>query len=86
MAKTALFFKIIFKYCPNGCIPNLKLQAALKASHLNDAIFYHNQEIDGWATEASTSIRQVARFFRMIKVSLEQQQITLKKAVGMNLL
>ena len=86
MARTALFFKIIFKYCTNGCIPNLKLQAALKASHLNDAIFYHNQEVDGWASDASTAIRQVARFFRMIKESLEQQQITLKKALGMNLL
>ena len=86
MAKCSDLFKGLFEKCRNGAIPNLKFQGALRASHAAEPIYFHNQPIDEWCTDASASVRQVARFFRMLKESLEQQEATLKKALGMKLL
>ena len=76
----------MFERCTNGCIPNLKLQNAFKASHNTQPIFFHNQQLDDWAVDASSAVRQVARSYRMVKESPEQQETTLKKALEMNLL
>ena len=86
MAKLAHLFKLLFQTCSNGCIPNVKMQHALKASHATEPIYYHNMNVDDWVGDASCAIRQVARHYRMAKESQEQQETTLKKALGMNLL
>ena len=79
MAWAAAFFKEVFQICPNGALPNMKLQAALKATHTKEPIYYHKQPIEDWAQDASESIRQVARYYRHCKESEDQKRTTLKQ-------
>ena len=81
MAWAAAFFKEAFQICPNGALPNMKLQAALKATHTKEPIYYHKQPIEDWTQDASESIRQVARYYRHCKESEDQKRTTLKKAL-----
>ena len=86
MAKAAKFYMMLFKVCPNACIPNAKLKAGLKDAHGRTPIYHHQQKVDEWAADASNRLRQVARWYRMIKECEEQMDTTLKKALGMNVL
>ena len=86
MAESAKFFKEIFKMCPNGIIPDLKLAAALKEAHERTPIYFHSQGVSDWASDASTSLRQVARMYRQCKMYEDRKKATLKKALGMNVL
>ena len=86
MAKAASFYKRIFEVCPNAIIPNAKLKAGLKNAHERTPIYHHHQKVDDWVSDVSNRLRQVARWYRMIKECDEQMETTLKKALGMNVL
>ena len=86
MAFSAKLFKKIFKKCPDGKIPDLKLAAAFKEAHERTPIYLHSQGVSDWASDTSNSLRQVARMYRMSKLHEQQKKRTLKKALGMNVL
>ena len=86
MAAAAQFFQEAFSVCPDGILPDMNFRMALKVVHTKEHIFFSNENFETWAAEASGSIRQVARYFRMVNESEDEKKATWKKALGMNLL
>ena len=87
MAKCAPLCGKIFKMCPNGVIPGMKLQGAFKQVHARTPIYFECQGISDWASNSSDSLRKVARMYRMTKqYDEEQKKNFLKQALGMNVL
>ena len=83
MAQCAPLYKEFFKMCPNGMIPNKKLQNALRRT-LKKNFDSNNEKIScNWVNSACESLRQVARMYRMAKAE-QKSPTTWKKALGMN--
>ena len=86
MAAAAQFFQEAFSVCPDGILPDVNFRMALKVVHTNERIFFSNENLETWAEETSGTIRQVARYFRMVNESENEKKATWKKALGMHIL
>lgn len=82
MAQCAPLYKEFFKMCPNGMIPNKKLQNGLRRT-VQKNFDSNNEKIScNWVNSTCESLRKVARMYRMAKA--EQKSPIWKKALGMN--
>ena len=82
MAQCAPLYKEFFKMCPNGMIPNKKLQNGLRRTVEKNFDSNNEKMSHQWLNSTCDSLRQVARMYRIAKA--EQKDAPWKKALGMN--
>ena len=64
MSALAPLYRHLLSVCCNGCIPNLKLTAALQNLHAAACIYHHKEDVVVWAPAAGLKMRMIASKFR----------------------
>ena len=80
MSATGRLFIELFKVCPNGSIPNLKLVSALANCHGSSRIYHHNEEALNWAPSAGGKLRCLAGKWRGLAKDDDARDRCLRKA------
>ena len=83
LASLAPLYEKMFRVCPNGVVPNLKLSTALNNLHVALPVYHRAVSICTWAPNAGGYIRMVARDFRDIAGDGEKRTKCLAKAWGL---
>ena len=80
LAQLSILFVELFKIAPNSILPNLKLQAALKAASAQHAITKKGgANLDNWGSDCSGVIRMVATHYKKLAEEIDARATCFKK-------
>ncbi len=80
LAALASLFTELFKICPNGVLPSLKLSLCLQKLHAGKPIYFTGEVLDSWSSTMGGWIRMIAADFRAIGEDDDKRRICFAKA------